>query len=717
MGSSSGSHPSSSVPELIARGAGPRRPLVAIGPWLPGSGYTRVLLNILARLGDAYEVHFIGTGYKGPRLQLAGATASPSHPNLQSMPFSRSPESGEGAAKGPILQSPISNLPLADDQPYAVAEFAVSVGPGYQGGLALAGNRVAWTHATWGNSDLRHLFVRDLATGQERTIATGDLLAASDNFDLDGDPLVTIEENPAFQRGIFGYRLADSSRFTILAPQESAAHPWQPRISGNTVVWVQTPGDVYAHDLAAGRTFAVAATPAMQEGAAVSGNYVIWADARNVPAASTARDLYGYDLTAAREFRITRQPEEIASPAAISGNTVVWAARRGTSYQVLAYDVAGGQERLLADLGSSTGPRGVDVDGNLVVWSASRELGFDVGGYDLASGRQLIVSRAIGDQFLPKIAGTTVVWQDARGSGIGKYEYDSDIYAARLQPGPAPAPPIVGVPAAADAKIEIVWPHGGAPVTAADRANVAAWLFQPGTLNLAPCQWLPRAQLWRAIDNEPAKVVATTSRPDGGRYFAGGRAVPTWDFNDVDVSAARNPQSKVYFFVTLEGTPARGNVWSHAADARTFFPQQHVPVGTAPAGNAVEARIEIVWPHGNAPVSQARMVNVSAALFVPGTLQSVPPDWNPTVRLLRALNQNVAEEVAVGQKRLVSQGGVIYPMWDFNDVDVSVATDPVNKYFFRLSVDGVQTYSNVWSHGADARTYFPQLDTPTAACR
>jgi hypothetical protein len=48
--------------------------------------------------------------------------------------------------------------------------------------------------------------------------------------------------------------------------------------------------------------------------------------------------------------------------------------------------------------------------------------------------------------------------------------------------------------------------------------------------------------------------------------------------------------------------------------------------------------------------------------------------------------------------------------WDFNGVDVSAANDPLNRVYFWVSVDGVPTYTNVWAHGSDARTLFPQPD-------
>jgi len=79
---------------------------------------------------------------------------------------------------------------------------------------------------------------------------------------------------------------------------------------------------------------------------------------------------------------------------------------------------------------------------------------------------------------------------------------------------------------------------------------------------------------------------------------------------------------------------------------------------------------------------------------------------------LEGAQQRTGKEVAVGEKRLIQRGGFTYPVRDFNDVDVGAANDPVNEYYFTLEVDGVETHTNVWARGADARTYFPQMDTP-----
>ncbi|MHB9092527.1 MAG: hypothetical protein ACYC7H_14020, partial [Chloroflexota bacterium] len=122
------------------------------------------------------------------------------------------------------------------------------------------------------------------------------------------------------------------------------------------------------------------------------------------------------------------------------------------------------------------------------------------------------------------------------------------------------------------AKIEIVWPHDGAPVGEANLANVGATLFQPTTLRALDTGDLGPLRLWRAVNNEPAAPVAVGSARSATANVAAkaGCASPVyrvWDFDDVDVSPARDPANKVYFFLTADGQPLTSNIWGHAADA------------------------------------------------------------------------------------------------------------------------------------------------------
>ncbi len=285
---------------------------------------------------------------------------------------------------------------------------------------------------------------------------------------------------------------------------------------------------------------------------------------------------------------------------------------------------------------------------------------------------------------------------------------------------PTPTASAMPTPNVVRAKIEIVWPHDGAPVRDADLANITAYLLagdgaeQATALDSPPCDWSPTVRLWVAQNSGPASPVAV-----GQKHFVNesGRRFPAWDFNDVDVSAARDPSNKLMFFVTVDGVRTLHNVWSHAADARTIFPQQDVPVSASlQAPGAVDARIEIVWPHDNLPMDQATRANITAFLFVHGALQAFSPQiaWTPTARLHWSLNSDVEQAPGSGligfSRTTATAGGLEFLAWDFNDVDTSATRDPLNKLYFWVSVDGLPTYSSIWAHGADARTIFPQPD-------
>lgn len=277
----------------------------------------------------------------------------------------------------------------------------------------------------------------------------------------------------------------------------------------------------------------------------------------------------------------------------------------------------------------------------------------------------------------------------------------------------AATPPIVR------AKIEIVWPHDGAAVRNAELANITVYLINGsgisgGTgMEAPPCDWTPTVRLWRAVNNQPAQEAAIGSKR---MLSTGGRTYPVWDFNDIDVADARDPANKLTFFVTVDGVTTLTNIWAHASDARTIFPQADVPTDvTRNPPAAVDARIQIVWPHDNLPLAEATRANITAYLFVAGTLQALAPEmpWRPTVRLHWSVNSEPEQvgSTVIGQSRAVATGtGVQFLAWDFNDVDVSLAQDALNRIYFWVTVDDVTTYSNIWAHGADARTVFPQLD-------
>lgn len=234
------------------------------------------------------------------------------------------------------------------------------------------------------------------------------------------------------------------------------------------------------------------------------------------------------------------------------------------------------------------------------------------------------------------------------------------------------------------------------------------------------CAFAAPVRLWAALNNEPARSIAL-GKPRS--VSQSGRTFTLWDFNDIDVSAARNPANRINFFVTVDGVETRRNIWTHGAEARTLAPQQSAPssVLTAPAP-AYDARIDILWPHGSAPVTEAQLANLSATLYRQGALQAVGPALQPrpTARLHWALNNGVnppPDRAPFGVPRQVSAGGLNWLVYDFNDIDISATTNPANRLYFWVEVAGVPTSPTIWTHGASGLTIAPVQDMPARSCR
>ncbi|MBI2862943.1 MAG: hypothetical protein HYX94_00070 [Chloroflexi bacterium] len=311
----------------------------------------------------------------------------------------------------------------------------------------------------------------------------------------------------------------------------------------------------------------------------------------------------------------------------------------------------------------------------------------------------LVGARSVKDLAVLKVDGTTLPAQ-RQGDVLTFAVEAGQSYRLRIA---APA---------LDARIEIVWPQGNKPMNQAERANIGAYLFQPG-LSAAVCLDLAApVRRWRALNNGVEEQAGVGQRRVAR---ARGMAFSAWDFNGADVAAARDSRNKYYFRLSVDGFPGRTSIWSHGEDARTYVPEPDVPAGIlASPPKEVDAKIEVVWPHDNLPVDKATRVQ-RGRLPLPKRYAPIGSGQLVSYRATLALSQHGFEgEVAVGQRTTKKIGEKVFPVWEFNNVDVKAATDRLNKYYFRITVDGVASRSNIWSHGADARTYFPQQDVPTA---
>ncbi|MBI4320816.1 MAG: hypothetical protein HY675_20175 [Chloroflexi bacterium] len=306
--------------------------------------------------------------------------------------------------------------------------------------------------------------------------------------------------------------------------------------------------------------------------------------------------------------------------------------------------------------------------------------------------------------------------RDASGNLVDGYDYTPSGMASSVVLGGNVVTPtsqfsmISPTVSGVDVKIEIVWPHDNKPVTETAKVNIGSYMFHRDSLTSVNPSWSPLVRLWRAINNGVEEEVATGRKRTVAQ---GSLSFPVWEFNDVDVGLARDPLNKYYFRVAVDGVRSFSSVWSHGADARTVFPKMDIPSEVLSSSPTfVDAKVEIVWPKDGLPVDKADKANVGVYIFEHGTTRSVPLAFGNTVRLWRAQNNGPEKEVAIGQRISKTEQGITFPVWTFNDVDVAAARDPLNKYYFRVSVDAVRSVSNIWSHGVDARTHFPIKDTP-----
>lgn len=323
------------------------------------------------------------------------------------------------------------------------------------------------------------------------------------------------------------------------------------------------------------------------------------------------------------------------------------------------------------------------------------------------------IAVGLGDMVAPAIAPALTDKAEKDGEvGVLIGAANAGVWA--WQPANAGAAP----PAALDARIELVWPHGGAAVTEAQRANIGLRLFGRNSLEPSPCAWSPPVVIWQAVNNSPAEPLG-----EARQRTVDGQPFPFWELNDVDVGRATDGGNKIYFMVRSVGPDLATSIWAHGVDPRTYFPQQDAPSGLATGPiEAVDARIQVVWPHDAAgverPPAEASYINVAVMFFKRGTRLSAPVGWEPPgATLYGAWNHEVGRPLTREATASVRTAGAItYPVWEFNNVPAGRAADPANRLYLWVQLAGVETHSSIWAHGADARTIFPLPDEPIRGC-
>ncbi len=253
-------------------------------------------------------------------------------------------------------------------QPYKATEFLIANSSNTLEPPAANGSWVVWRI----QNSAKPVFIHDLTTGKDAMLMTENFI---DQWSLGDNMIVTVEVAREGQMGIFGYRLPDLSRFTIVPLEgDRTLALTSPAISGNFVAWIAvrhgssksspTTWNIYVHNLVSNKTFPIAVlSNAYPSHLVVSGNWVVWLDQRD----TAAWNLYGYDLSTAREFNIASSPIMTPHRPAISGNTVIWWTSSNGIVRIMGYDLVTRQERIITDLGRDNTVQGVDIGGDLMV--------------------------------------------------------------------------------------------------------------------------------------------------------------------------------------------------------------------------------------------------------------------------------------------------------------------------------------------------------------
>jgi hypothetical protein len=184
----------------------------------------------------------------------------------------------------------------------------------------------------------------------------------------------------------------------------------------------------------------------------------------------------------------------------------------------------------------------------------------------------------------------------------------------------------------------------------------------------------------------------------------------------------------------------------------------------------VASRIETVWPIGSAPLEEASSANVTAQLLTPGATTPVAcrydPDnvelwaWrhyedppraaasaspspattlvptpttvvpaaagatpSPSPAIARGEDKREKDPVLLGTgtKRFVTTNGLTYPVWDFNNIDVSYAKTATKDHWLEMfvSINGeIKTDSTSWIYGGDNNQNWQDPHVlPTESCK
>jgi hypothetical protein len=203
--------------------------------------------------------------------------------------------------------------------------------------------------------------------------------------------------------------LYDAQTGLITTVVGDGAYNFWPRLAGDWLVWrtsEQMPR-VRARNLATADEVELPSYfPAYPN---IDGHLVVF---------ETDGKIAAFDLFSQQVITQVAAPGSIMGFPDISGDTMVWMQARSNypeppDWNILGYDLTSEAVFTISDrLGSELYPR---IDGDRVIWGWQE----NIYGYDLASGQRLTVTEAAGIQEWPAVSGNLVVWMDG-GDIAGK---------------------------------------------------------------------------------------------------------------------------------------------------------------------------------------------------------------------------------------------------------------------------------------------------------
>ena len=87
------------------------------------------------------------------------------------------------------------------------------------------------------------------------------------------------------------------------------------------------------------------------------------------------------------------------------------------------------------------------------------------------------------------------------------------------------------------------------------------------------------------------------------------------------------------------------------------------------------------------------------------------------MRLLASVDGGPASVVASGARRLMTQDGITFPVWDFNAVDISAASQGHRiEFWMDVAQPGVTTRASHWTYAVDQPQPDPWQQLPPVSC-